>query len=310
MRPGYCDDNDNNSNNHCAGRLSAAHIDKIDGGYYIELPVANDGIRVRIAENTDPQCNAVIESSSSVVESSNSVVESSNSVEVCGCSSYCTDCSTITTGSGTYNSGYKCIFFTSATQMKLDKGVTINGATVNTDPNQCQSDRPCSTYFTNTLGITTVNGGYYLNVPSGKMAEISVSGSVPSVCSGGGTSSAVVESSSSSAVVNSSSSVGAMQIVDNQFPQQISVPSGTCLSLSGSWTNNGYQAPIHIECQKDGNIEGLRVVYGNNVWTGVHNLREDTGVKTYYTTTPVVFISNVCVYSTGGAATVKCALRS
>lgn len=55
-RPGYCNNNDNS--NLCANKLSAAGIDKIDGGYYIEIPKTDGWVRVNITGGSDPQCTS------------------------------------------------------------------------------------------------------------------------------------------------------------------------------------------------------------------------------------------------------------
>ena len=138
------------------------------------------------------------ESSSSVEESSSSVApsSSSNNVEVCECSNYCDDCSTITTGSGTYNDvNYRCVFFTSASKLNLSGTTTrINGELLTANP-QCYSTSACRTYLEGL--VEKKNGGYYMNLPGYNYADVTLSGSVPSVCGGGGTSSSPVASSGS-----------------------------------------------------------------------------------------------------------------
>lgn len=107
-------------------------------------------------------------------------------VEVCECSKYCDDCSTITTGSGTYNDGsYRCVFFTSASELNLSGSNTkINGTKLDANP-QCYSTSACNSHLSG-LNIEKANGGYFMNLPGWNYAAVKLSGSVPEACSGGG----------------------------------------------------------------------------------------------------------------------------
>lgn len=112
--------------------------------------------------------------------------EGGSVVNPCECSSYCNDCSAIKTNSGTYNSSdYNCIFFTSASKLNIGGSATkINGVAV-TNTNSCYDATTCENNL-NALGITKVNGGYYMSLPSWNYTDISISGSIPTECAGGG----------------------------------------------------------------------------------------------------------------------------
>ena len=112
--------------------------------------------------------------------------EGGSVVNTCECSSYCNDCSAIKTNSGTYNSSdYNCIFFTSASKLNIGGSATkINGVAV-TNTNSCYDATTCENNL-NALGITKVNGGYYMSLPSWNYTDISISGSIPTECAGGG----------------------------------------------------------------------------------------------------------------------------
>lgn len=113
--------------------------------------------------------------------------EAGGSVEnPCECASYCDDCSNIKTSSGTYNeNAYNCIFFESASQLNIGGSATkINGVLV-TNTNSCYSSNACETNL-NSLGITKVNGGYYMSLPAWNYTAISISGAIPDACLSGG----------------------------------------------------------------------------------------------------------------------------
>lgn len=112
--------------------------------------------------------------------------EGGSVVNPCECSSYCNDCSAIKTNSGIYNSSdYNCIFFTSASKLNIGGSATkINGVAV-TNTNSCYDATTCENNL-NALGITKVNGGYYMSLPSWNYTDISISGSIPTECAGSG----------------------------------------------------------------------------------------------------------------------------
>lgn len=140
-------------------------------------------------------------------------------VEVCECSSYCDNCATITTGSGTYNdANYRCVFFTSASKLNLNGSATkINGVTLSANP-QCYSASACATYLEGL--VAKKNGGYYMNLPGWNYADVTLSGSAPTACSGGGG----VSSSSATPASSSSGGGGAIAITTDS---EISIPAGT-----------------------------------------------------------------------------------
>ena len=106
--------------------------------------------------------------------------------DLCKCSTYCSDCSTITAGSDTYNSAnYTCVFFTGASYLNLNgSSITINNKSFTANGEKCNSTSTCNTFLSG-LGLTKVNGGYYMSLPAWNFAQITVTGSVPSVCSSG-----------------------------------------------------------------------------------------------------------------------------
>jgi hypothetical protein len=113
----------------------------------------------------------------------------------CHCTDYCseTECSNIETSSGTYNdANTHCIFFTDLDflNLELNKGATINGVVVTKNKNQCDdngnSSGPCATFLQNEMNLKTVDGGYYMNLSTTwTFAQLTISGSVPSVCASG-----------------------------------------------------------------------------------------------------------------------------
>lgn len=112
------------------------------------------------------------------------------------------------------------------------------------------------------------------------------------------TTSTSVETSTS--VMTSSSAAGVQTIVGNQFPQQIDIPSGTCMSLKGTWTAD-HQAPIVLRCNATGS---MTIKYGNTSQSGDYYVQFDFGTKTSYSATEVTFVSNVCI--TSNASELKC----
>ena len=91
------------------------------------------------------------------------------------------------------------------------------------------------------------------------------------------------------------------------FSAQQTVASGSCLKLTGTWSNAGYLPDIAISCDAIQNgYRNIRVTYGTSTWDGTDNIKQYLGVHPHYTTTSVTFVENVCVYSTDGGASVKC----
>lgn len=99
----------------------------------------------------------------------------------------------------------------------------------------------------------------------------------------------------------SGSTEGQQTMNGDNFPQQESISSGTCMSLKGTWSNQYYQAPLVLRCGAGGNIT---VTYGTKTESNSHSIEFDLGLSTYYTTEEVTFVSNVCV--TSDASDLKC----
>lgn len=111
------------------------------------------------------------------------------------------------------------------------------------------------------------------------------------------------EPASSSSSVN----VVVMTSEGENFSAQQTVSSGSCLKLTGTWSNPHYTPDIAISCDAiQGGYRGIRITYGNNTWTGTDNIKQYLGVHPYYTAESVTFVENVCVYSTDGGGSVKC----
>jgi hypothetical protein len=130
-----------------------------------------------------------------------------------------------------------------------------------------------------------------------------------------GTSSSAAESSSSgvepasstSTTSSASGNIVVMTSTGENFSGQETVSSGSCLKLTGTWSNQNYTPEIAIACDAmQGGYRNIRITYGNNTWTGTDNIKQYLGVHTYYTTTSATFVENVCVYSTDGGSSVKC----
>lgn len=117
-------------------------------------------------------------------------------------------------------------------------------------------------------------------------------------------SSTVVESSSSVAPASSASGPVEFEIVDgNNFPQAENVPVGSCLSLTGIWSNQYYLPKILVRC---GGSTGIVVTYNSKQSKGDNSLAVELNVPLFVTSTKTTFVSNVCVSSTSGAETLNC----
>ena len=105
---------------------------------------------------------------------------------------------------------------------------------------------------------------------------------------------------SSSAVVASSASASGnvVTITNDQIPnKQISIESGECFSLKGTWTNRYWLPTILIQCYVDDG--DVTISYnGASVSNGYYNIL-GFGNILYYTTEERTFISNICVTSEG-----------
>lgn len=134
---------------------------------------------------------------------------------------------------------------------------------------------------------------------------------------GGSTSSSSAKSSSSATPASSASPTTStsgggsnieFEIVNNNYPdKQREIPSGSCLSLTGKWTNSGYHPTPSIKCDAMQNgCRGIRITYGSKDWTATDNTKQSLGVQIYNSDTKVTYIENVCVYSTDCGTSVKC----
>lgn len=111
----------------------------------------------------------------------------------CHCTDYCgTRCSNIETSSGTYNdANTHCIFFQTASLLNLGNNATgpdftINGISFKNNIAQvCSSESACSAWLATNVGAP-VDGGYYMNLSTAwTYVQMTISGSVPGVCSSG-----------------------------------------------------------------------------------------------------------------------------
>lgn len=196
--------------------------------------------------------------------SSSEASSSSAATEVCHCDSYCASgCGSIVTASGTYNSsGTRCVFFTSASKLNVNANAVINGYTLTTNP-QCYSTGACDSHLSG-LGISKVDGGYYMYIPSWTYAEIGISGSDP--CAGGGGS-----TSSSSAGGGGGGAITVTFTGGNTYDFEV----GQSYVLSCSNSNN-------LICGANGGGKKI-FVNGSEKWTSfdwqsLSNI-QDTGVS-------------------------------
>jgi len=167
QRPGYCSNGDNN--NLCSNKL--ASITKVDGGYYIETPIAtgdDSWFKVEVSGSRTPNCGGSSSSSSS---------------GSCGCT--CDDCSNVIVGTdaGVYQAGNnstKCVFGTKITFVNANGyTVKINGVPSTT---YCgNADNDCSAIYS---GIEKIDGGYYMEIPQASWIHATVSGASSNPCSG------------------------------------------------------------------------------------------------------------------------------
>ena len=96
------------------------------------------------------------------------------------------------------------------------------------------------------------------------------------------------------------------EIVNNQYPQDTTVASGTCFALTGTWSNSGYSPTPSIQCNAVSPYRQIRITYGDNTWDAWDNKKQSLGVQLYYTTTKVTFIEGVCAYSMDGGSQIRC----
>jgi hypothetical protein len=206
-------------------------------------------------------------SSSSVGSSSSLLIASSSSESGCLCAKYCgatlcSDMSNIATTSQTFNdASTHCLFFNSASTLNIGgSGITINGVTVTSTANSCYSNSAC---VTSLAAIPKKNDGYWVYLPSWNYLSESVSGSIPSVCSGVIASSSSVVSSSS---VTSSSSVSSSSGVTTIASWSLSsLSAGTyyiqsCNGKTGSQTVQ-ITGSNFINC-----LAVFSTASGNNYW--------------------------------------------
>ncbi len=167
QRPGYCSNGDNN--NLCSNKL--ASITKVDGGYYIETPIAtgdDSWFKVEVSGSRTPNCGG----------------SSSGS---CHCEQYCgSGCENkIRTGNVYGETFTGCVFFTSALRINVEPNHPwqINGWHEDIKPsnNGCYntSEADCESFLSSK--VSKVDGGYYF-YSNGAWAEIYSSGTNP--CSG------------------------------------------------------------------------------------------------------------------------------
>ncbi len=266
-------------------------------------------------DDGDSETYAVALTNSAGTTTENCSVEFT-SAPVCGCT-----CSSGCDNLGTHGvegttDAVRCIFATSITEINENYGrntIWVNGKR----PGYCNGQSSCNTALAD-AGITTVDGGYYIEVPrtrgcydsnppNGVNADcqwikVSITGGTPAC--GGATSSsseATLPSSSASSPTSSdtptsSGSVTEMVITNGQYPPQVNnVTSGTCFSLSGVWNNDCNRHP-QLNCNVTSGGGGVRITYGSNQWeTSNYNLKQDLGVAMPCSPNPAVFIDRVCV---------------
>ena len=158
------------------------------------------------------------------------------------------------------------------------------------------------TYATCSFNVTYTAQTSSSTVTTSTSVETSTSTATTSTSVETSTSTATTSTSveTSTSVMTSSSAAGVQTIVGNQFPQQIDIPSGTCMSLKGTWTAE-HQAPIVLRCNAGGSITAT---YGESSATDNYYVMLDLGTKTSYSATEVTFVSNVCI--TSNASDLKC----
>ena len=96
------------------------------------------------------------------------------------------------------------------------------------------------------------------------------------------------------------------EIVNNQYPQDTTVASGTCFDLTGTWTNQYDLKTPSFACNAVSPYRQIRITYGDNTWDAWDYTKVSLGVQLWYTTTKTTFISGVCAYSIDGGTQVKC----
>lgn len=231
----------------------------------------------------------------------------------CGCADYCgAGCeSNITTGNVSSNNFYGCVFFTSATRINVNANDAwkINGWHEDIKPsdNGCYtSASTCSNFLASK--VSKVDGGYYF-YGNGIWVELQTSGFNP--CDGSGGNGGNEESSSSGGSTSTDDKIiGDYDLSSGNYPDKAWVPSGTCFTIRGTWTNQYYYASPKMQC----NGSEIKITYkgseiGSTVGTTNGTCTSNAlGPFTYQTST-TVFFEHICVTSNSGN-NIECGLTN
>ena len=231
----------------------------------------------------------------------------------CGCT--CHDCSNIITGTNvgvnrTSNNSTICVFGSQITFFNPNnQSIIINGTTVST---YCDgwsgTQNPCQSIYGS---IGKIDGGYYMEIPQSSWIHATVSGATSNPCNGSGGNGGNEESSSSGGSTSTDDKIiGDYDLSSGNYPDKAWVPSGTCFTIRGTWTNQYYYASPKMQC----NGSEIKITYkgseiGSTVGTTNGTCTSNALGKFTYQTSTTVFFEHICVTSKSGN-NIECGLTN